>query len=309
MTNLIRFDWAIKYLLRNKANFDILEGFLSELLKRDIRIESILESESNKTEAEGKFNRVDLLVEADGKEQIIIEVQCSRQWDYYSRMLYATSKTVTEHLKAGMGYGHIKRIISVNVVFFNLGSGKDYLYRGTTRFEGMHYHDVLSLDPQEKEAYMKTAIQAETPADIFPEYYLIKVDQFHERIKDKFDEWVYFLKNSAIQPNFHAQGIQEAAHKLNVLQLSEGDRRAYDRFQEELMYEVSMTDVPFELGHDEGLKQGREEGMKEGLEQGARQVKEALAKTLLQEGLDVSRVAKLVGLEPEIVSKMQKTES
>lgn len=39
---LIRFDWAMKRLLRNKANFDILEGFLSELLKEDIKIKQIL---------------------------------------------------------------------------------------------------------------------------------------------------------------------------------------------------------------------------------------------------------------------------
>lgn len=44
---LIRFDWAFKKLLRNKANFVILEGFLSELLFDDIRIEKILESEGN----------------------------------------------------------------------------------------------------------------------------------------------------------------------------------------------------------------------------------------------------------------------
>ena len=43
----IRFDWAAKKLLRDKANFDILEGFLSELLKQDIRIKGLLESESN----------------------------------------------------------------------------------------------------------------------------------------------------------------------------------------------------------------------------------------------------------------------
>lgn len=297
MGNLIRFDWAIKYLLRNKANFDILEGFLSELLKRDIRIESILESESNKTEADGKFNRVDLLVEADSKEQIIIEIQCSRQWDYYSRMLYATSKTVTEHLKEGMGYGHIKRIISVNVVFFDLGSGKDYLYRGTTRFEGMHCHDILDLGPQEKEAYMKMAIQADTPADIFPEYYLIKVDQFHERIKDKFDEWVYFLKNSAVKPNFHAQGIQEAAHKLSILQLSEKDRRAYDRFREELMYEASMTDVPFELGREEGREEGRQEGRQE--------EKMAIARAMKQAGLPDAQIHSCTGLAPDLISKIK----
>ena len=45
---LVRFDWAMKKLLRNKANFSILEGFFSELLSRDITIQNLLESESNK---------------------------------------------------------------------------------------------------------------------------------------------------------------------------------------------------------------------------------------------------------------------
>ena len=34
----IRFDWAIKRLLRNKANFGVLEGFLTVLLGEDIHI-------------------------------------------------------------------------------------------------------------------------------------------------------------------------------------------------------------------------------------------------------------------------------
>jgi len=45
---LIRFDWAIKTILRNKKNFSILEGFLSELLGTDVKIQELLESESNK---------------------------------------------------------------------------------------------------------------------------------------------------------------------------------------------------------------------------------------------------------------------
>ena len=43
---LISFDWAMKKLLRSKANFEILEGFLSELLKNNIHILEILESGS-----------------------------------------------------------------------------------------------------------------------------------------------------------------------------------------------------------------------------------------------------------------------
>jgi len=57
---LIRFDWAMKYILRNKANFDVLEGFLSNLLKEEIKVEDIVESESNRDAENRKFNRVDL---------------------------------------------------------------------------------------------------------------------------------------------------------------------------------------------------------------------------------------------------------
>jgi hypothetical protein len=60
---LISFDWAMKKMLRHKANFDILEGFLSVLLDRDIKINSVLESASNKNDIEEKFNIVDLLAQ------------------------------------------------------------------------------------------------------------------------------------------------------------------------------------------------------------------------------------------------------
>src|ERR1700722_18876148 len=101
MKQLVRFDWAIKNLLRDKADYDVLEGFLSELLERDIRIENILESESNRNTTDNKANRVDLLVKVDNKEFIIIEVQCERESDYFSRILYGASKIITEHIKKG----------------------------------------------------------------------------------------------------------------------------------------------------------------------------------------------------------------
>ena len=41
----IRFDWAIKRLLRQKANFDVLEGFLTVFIGERITIVELLESE------------------------------------------------------------------------------------------------------------------------------------------------------------------------------------------------------------------------------------------------------------------------
>ncbi|NER22147.1 MAG: hypothetical protein F6J96_15900 [Symploca sp. SIO1C2] len=71
----IRFDWAIKKLLRDKANYGILEGFISELLGQTVKIQSILESESNPLMQENKFNRVDILARSTQGELLLIEVQ------------------------------------------------------------------------------------------------------------------------------------------------------------------------------------------------------------------------------------------
>ena len=160
-----------------------MEGFLSELLKTKVTIEALLESESNKNSKDDRSNRVDLLVLTEKQEHVIIEVQASMEWDYLSRILYGVSKAVTEYIQAGQAYRDIHKIISVSIVFFDLGHGKDYVYHGTTEFRGTHQHDVLQLGENEKKCYGPE----KTPADIFPEYYLIKVNQFNEKIKDKFE--------------------------------------------------------------------------------------------------------------------------
>src|SRR5215469_15253880 len=94
--SLISFDWAMKRLLRQKANFEVLEGFLSELLCRKIIIKNIGESEGNMTDEDDKSNRVDILVEADDNELYIIELQYDSIAEYFHRMLYGVSKAITD---------------------------------------------------------------------------------------------------------------------------------------------------------------------------------------------------------------------
>jgi hypothetical protein len=110
---LVRFDWAIKYLLRNKANFDVLEGFLSNLLKEEIKVENILESESNREQENRKFNRVDLMCYDASGRQIIIEIQNQREVDYLHRLLWGTSKVIVESLELGGRYGEVVKVISM----------------------------------------------------------------------------------------------------------------------------------------------------------------------------------------------------
>ncbi|MFN6022294.1 MAG: Rpn family recombination-promoting nuclease/putative transposase [Bacteroidota bacterium] len=117
---LVRFDWAMKKMLRHKANFDILEGFLSELLGEEVRIKQILDSEGNKEEEDDKFNRVDILVENHKGELVIIEVQNTQEYDYFHRMLFGASKAITEHIKETQAYANVKKIISITIAYFDL---------------------------------------------------------------------------------------------------------------------------------------------------------------------------------------------
>lgn len=231
---LIRFDWAIKRLLRNKANFVVLEGFLSELLFDNIKIEQILESESNQETEEDKFNRVDILTQNSKNELIIIEIQSTYEIDYFHRMAYGTSKAISENHKLGDKYSNVKKVISINIVYFDLGQGEDYIYKGRTDFRGLHNNDLLGLSNKQKQTFLKEEV-----ADIFPEYYLLKVNQFNDIAKDTLDEWVYFLKNSEVKDNFKAKGLKEANEVLDIMRLDKEDQYGYNRYMDSLSLKAS----------------------------------------------------------------------
>jgi predicted transposase/invertase (TIGR01784 family) len=285
----------MKKLLRSKANFEILEGFLSELLREDIRILELLESESNKEDSKDKFNRVDLKVKNDKEEIIIIEVQYDREFDYLQRILYGTSKVITEHLEKSAPYSDIVTVISINILYFDLGQGNDYIYHGTTTFKGLHSQDLLQLSEEQQELYGKDTVH-----EIFPEYYLIKVNNFDDIAKDSLDEWIYFLKNEEIKEDFRAKGIRKAKQELDILKLSDEERQAYERYQHNLHYQASMVESSYTIGLRKGEKKGKEEGRVEGRKEGQLEGKREVAVKLLASGsLDIEAVAEITGLSVE----------
>ena len=311
MPQLIRFDWAIKHILRDKANFDVLEGFLSELTGLDLTIVEILESEGNQNSRKDKFNRVDILVATQTGERIIVEVQCEKQLDYITRILYGTSKVITETMHRGYSYRHVKKIISVTIAYFDLGHGDDYVYRGDTQFVGIHTHHVLKLSPEEQTLYQKKTI-----ADIYPQYYIIQVSKFDQKTRDNLDEWIYFLQTEELPKNYKAKGLKEAAEKLNVLKLSDAQRRSYDRYIERLADEQSYYESTYVRGHDEGLQEGLQEGHKKGLqeghkkglreghEQGAKNKAIEIAKALKSAGVDLATIAAASGLSQQEIKAL-----
>ncbi len=256
---LIRFDWAMKRLLRQKSNFGILEGFLSELLREDIKIEQILESESNQETAEQKFNRVDMLAINSKKQLIIIELQAESEVDYFYRIMFATSKAVVEHFHLGEAYKDIKKVYSVNIAYFNLGQGEDYVYHGKTEFRGLHTGDVLALSTRQK-----NSLSLEHVYEIYPEYYILKVTKFNNLAKDTLDEWIYYLKNNEIKPGSRAKGLSLVQQKLEFEGLSEKDRRIYMKAMENKAIERDVFQGKLADAEERGLEKGMEKGMEKG---------------------------------------------
>jgi predicted transposase/invertase (TIGR01784 family) len=277
---LIRFDWAMKKLLRNKANFDILEGFLSELLRFDVTIESILESEGNKQDEYDKYNRVDILVKSQSNELMLVEVQNDSEIDYFQRMLFGVSKLVTEYIKEGEPYGTIKKIYSINIVYFGLGQGKDYVYEYRGEFVGLHENDILLPTILQKQDF-----KVEKVSDIFPKYYILKVNNFNDIAKDTLDEWVYFLKNSEVKDNFKAKGLDKAKEKLRYESLTEEEKKMYDRFQENRRIEMSVE-------YTAKLEAKQEKAVE-------------IAKNAILEGFDNAIISKLTSLTIEQIEQLR----
>ena len=286
---IISFDYALKRLLRHKANHEILEGFLSELLKRQIKINSILDSESNQESADDKQNRVDMLVENETGELMIIEVQYQHEIDYLLRMLFGVSKTIVDHMSKGQPYEKVKKIYSINIIYFTLGEGDDYIYHGQTDFKGIHTQHLLQLSPKQREHFKK-----DTPCDLYPEYYILEVKHFDDVARNTLDEWIYYLKNSTIKDDFKAQGMDKIRVLLAYDHLSPEEKKLYDK------------DIDRKLGLDSAIETAKIEGRAEGEEIGREKVLESIILDSNRLGLSIEQIKSITHVSTEKIIKILK---
>lgn len=279
----VRFDWAIKRLLRQKANFDVLEGFLTVFLGEKVTILEILESESNQLSAEDKFNRVDIKARNSKDEIIIIEIRNTRELYYLERILYGVAKAITEHISLGETYYKVKKIYSISVLYFDIGKGNDYLYYGQNHFVGVHTGDHLQVNVKERDA-----IVSRMPAEIFPEYVLIRVNEFDKVAVTPLEEWMKYLKDGTIRPDTTAPGLSEAREKLKYFSMPPKERMAYDEHLSAVMIQNDVLDSAKLEGKIEGRAEGRAEGRDE--------ERFSIARNMKQLGIPVDVIVKSTGL-------------
>ena len=295
----VSFDWALKRLLRDKANFDVLEGFLSTLLNTGIVIHRLLESEGNKDREDSKMNRVDILAENAEGELLLVEVQGESEYAYFQRILFGASKLVTEYIDSGKNYDNVKKVYSINIVYFDLGQGKDFVYHGKTEFRGIHENDILRLSTFQRQQFGVSEVY-----QLYPEYYILKVNDFNRWSKVPLEQWIYFLSTSEIPEDADAPGLQQARKKLQLSKMTREEQAAYHRYLDDRVILADQIYTARGEGKLEGRAEGREEGRAEGREEGrAEGREEGRAEGRAEERLVNARSLKANGVPLDVIVK------
>ena len=303
----IRFDWAMKRLLRNKANFGVLEGLLTTLLNRQVRIEQVVDTEPYADDDICEGFRVDLLITNAENEQAWVEIQNNNEYTYYQRTIFGLSKKLTHIVNQGNKDGQPHKVYSVNIVYFPLGHGTDTVYHGKTEFRGIHNGELLELSPFQKQTFKMDEV-----SQLYPEYYILKVNDFNRVAKTPLEEWIYYLNTGDVPEGASAPGLKEVKERLKLDRMTKDELNAYYRHLDNIVIlrdnifteraegrAEGLAEVRAE-GLAEGLAEGRAEGLAEGFDKANRQN----ARSMKAKGIPASLIAEITGLSVQEIDDL-----
>mgnify|MGYP002622655736 CR=1 FL=1 len=206
-------------------------------------------------------------------------------------MLYGVAKAITEHMKTGVNYEQVKKVFSINILYFNLGEGTDYLYHGQAKLIGVHDGDELRLTEHERED-----LKVVDPRNVLPEYYVIRVNEFDKLAVDPLDEWMRYLKDEYISPDTTVPGLKEARERLEYLRMPPEQQRAYEHYLDTLVRDTDVLKTQLLEARIEGLKEGRAEGRAE--------ERTEIAKSMKADKLPTETIVKYTGLTDEEIDAL-----
>ena len=238
-------------------------------------------------------------------EIVIVEVQLSREVDFFQRILFGTATAINDQIGEGQDYQVIRKVYSINILYFDFGEGDDYAYHGYMDFHGITKPDtVLTFHTEKEREYVHKNVKRLTPPEeVFPEVFLLLVNKFNEVAKTPSEEWMAYLKDGIINDDTTDPGLQEARRKQDFMKMTREEQRAYRDF----MVSVYSTQDAFETaksdgfveGYAEGVEKGIKEGIKKGVKEGEKNEKIKIARDMKSDGMPTATISKYTGLSAE----------
>ncbi|TXJ51163.1 Rpn family recombination-promoting nuclease/putative transposase [Brachyspira aalborgi] len=290
-------DLFVRYLLGKNGNENMLEDMVNDALSdfnfEEVKDLEIIDPYNLSENIDLKESIIDIKAKTKDNQTVIIEIQLCGNMDFVKRIFYYISKNIVNELREGEDYKNLPRIISINLLNFNLDFGD----------EGQPHRCFKLIDTKNHNVDLD-----------FIQMHILEVQRFIEIIeKSTLDElkknrlltWMKFFTSKNLK------AIEKELMEANPIMTKVIEE--YKRFtsDDKLMRAYDARDA-FLLGQkmmlnrerEEGIKEGIEKGIEEGRLEGERDKSILIAKNLKKAGLDIKFISENTGLTIKEIEKL-----
>ena len=276
-------DIIFKAFFARPGNEIFLIDFLEALLK--IKIEKIKIKEEVNLEqlsVEEKGGRLDLQATLNDGIIVNIELQMNNNFNIEERTTLYSSKVNSRDAKRGTDYSEINKVIMINILGYNLLDVEEYISE-----------TVIVLDKHRDYEVLKGI-----------KWYFIELPKFRKKnpdMYDKIDQWICFIDDSNKEAVKMAESknvvLKKARKELDYLTGDAAVRRMAELREKWEMDEIAVKKHAERIGKEEGRREGKIEGKIE--------EKRAVAKKLLEIGVEISKIIEATGLNKEEIENLK----
>ena len=274
-------DLFARYLLGKNGNEDLLENLVNATLSdfnfEEVKDLEIIDPFNLSENIDLKESIIDVKAKTKDNKIVIIEFQLCGNMNFLDRIFYYISKNIVNELYEGEDYQEVQKIISINLLDFNLDFGD----------EGKPHRCFKLIDTENQNISLD-----------YIQMHLIEVQRFidilenstiEELKKNKLLTWMKFFTSNNLEL------IKKELEEANPIMTKAIEE--YKRFtsDDKLMRAYAARDA-FLVGQKMMLSREREEGIEEG--------KKLTAKNLKKSGLDIKFISENTDLSIEEIEKL-----
>ena len=298
-------DLFVRYLLGKNGNENMLEDMVNAALSdfnfEEVKDLEIIDPYNLSENIDLKESIIDIKAKTKDNQTVIIEIQLCGNMDFVKRIFYYISKNIVNELKEGEDYKKLPRIISINLLNFNLDFGDEGKPHRCFKLIDTKSHnidlDFIQMHIIEAKRFIK----------------IIEKSTLNELKKNRLLTWMKFFTSKNLK------AIEKELMEANPImtkvieeykRFTSDDKlmRAYDARDAFLLGQKMMLnrerEEGFEEGMERGIKKGMEKGMKKGKLEGIKNEKYSIAKTLKQMNMDDASISKATGLTIEEIQNI-----
>ena len=153
----------------------------------------------------------------------------------------------------------------------------------------------MELSPFQRQTFKVDAV-----SQLYPEYYILKVNGFDQVAKSPLEEWIHYLNTGKIPETYHAPGLDAARERLKIDSMSKDEKNAYYRH----MDNINLLKSNIKTEREEGKLEGLQEGLQKGRAEGGREKALSIARKLKTAGMDETQIAEITGLKEEEIREL-----